>query len=98
MTPLVLPSDELAIGVGDATTGGVFPRSMSVSSNHDHQDLRRCLPHPSLRPRQRVCVCDVDSHTGTIDLRSQLYEEYPGHTEDLEYATFWKASRRPPMT
>jgi len=50
-------------------------------------------PHPSLRPRQRACRCKVDPQTGTIDLRSQLYEEYSGYTEDLKDATFWKVSR-----
>jgi len=55
-------------------------------------------PHPSLRPRQRACKCKVDLQVGPIDLRSQLYEEYPDHTEDLKRATFWKVSRCLSMT
>ena len=50
-------------------------------------------PHPSLRPRHRVSICEVDSQTFMKGLRSQLYEEYPDHIEDLKRATFWKVSR-----
>ena len=55
-------------------------------------------PHPSLNPRDRNCRCKIDSQTGTTDLRSELYEEYPDHIEDLKRATFWKVSCCPSMT
>ena len=56
-------------------------------------------PHPSLRPRQRACMCKVDSRTDmTDDLLSLLCERYPDHIEDLKRATFWKVSRYLSMT
>jgi len=50
-------------------------------------------PNPSLRPKDRVCRCGVDSETDRKGLLSQLYEEYPDHTEDLKHASIWKVIR-----
>ncbi|KAF9642972.1 hypothetical protein BDM02DRAFT_3264279 [Thelephora ganbajun] len=49
-------------------------------------------PNPLLRKQDRVRLCSIDSQTDRRGLLSQLYEEYSGHTEDLERATLWKAS------
>ncbi|KAF9643228.1 hypothetical protein BDM02DRAFT_1692222 [Thelephora ganbajun] len=47
-------------------------------------------PNPSLDPLDRFCQCRVGSETDWTDLLSQLYDDYPGHTEDLKDATLWK--------
>ncbi|KAF9644443.1 hypothetical protein BDM02DRAFT_3190581 [Thelephora ganbajun] len=48
-------------------------------------------PNPSLDPLDRLCRCRVGSETDWMDLLSQLYDDYPKHTEDLKRATLWKA-------
>ena len=52
-------------------------------------------PNPSLRPADRLHLCNIDSQTNRRDILSQLCEKYPDHTKDLKHATFWKVGRLP---
>jgi len=50
-------------------------------------------PALSLRPKDRVCGCDIEPKTYRKGLVSQLCEEYPDHTDDLNRASLWKVIR-----
>ena len=50
-------------------------------------------PHPSISPENRGYTCKISAETFTADLIEQLAVRYPEHSDDLNGATFWQASR-----
>ena len=79
-----------SVGIKGVTSkfGSGLPSNMTVK-------YIVAYPHPSVRPLDRACLCNVGPSTGRSDILEQLYKEYPKSLEDLQLATLWKVTNLP---
>ena len=85
-----IESAESEVGPRDYASRITFKASSFKNVHMTTTIYRIAYPHPSLQFPLRTTVCDVDQKTFKKNPLSQLYEEFPDHSEDLKRATLWK--------